>query len=113
MERLLKDKLVGKTDDELGEMITTEFQIERSELDKIEILIGSIDWYDYEGDAYFLIRDRATGNLYEVTGSHCSCMGFEDQWKPQITSKEYLLSQNYRWRDDEMITQFLTRMFGQ
>ncbi len=34
----------------------------------------------YSGEAKVLfVRD---GVLYEVVGSHCSCMGLEDQWEP-------------------------------
>jgi hypothetical protein len=64
------------------------------------------------GEAYFLVRNLETGRLYEVIGSHCSCMGFEDQWKPEITSKEYLLSENYRMRSFPEIKQVVTELFA-
>jgi hypothetical protein len=36
----------------------------------------------YEGSAFvlFIEEDR----LYGVYGSHCSCMGLEDQWEPEL-----------------------------
>lgn len=112
MEKLLLDDLQGMTDEELVGCITRKFQIERSELDGVDILIGSMEDGGYDGSAYFLVRNRETGALYEVTGGHCSCYGFEGQWSPAITSKEYLLSQNYRWRDHESIKQFVTELFS-
>lgn len=33
---------------------------------------------------------RRDGKLYWVTGSHCSCHGYEGQWSPQETTLEVL-----------------------
>jgi hypothetical protein len=78
----------------------------------VQILIGYIQDGGYDGSAYFLVQDRETGKLYEVTGGHCSCYGFEGQWDPKITSKEYLLSQNHPWREDPQFKQFVTELFS-
>ena len=55
-----------------------------------------IAYYDghYGGEAFVLYRK--SGKLYEVNGSHCSCYGLEDQWNPEVTSKEALLMRK-RW----------------
>ena len=42
----------------------------------------------YDGEA-FVIFER-DGKLFEVNGSHCSCWGLVDQWKPQETTIEAL-----------------------
>jgi len=38
----------------------------------------------YEG--YALVVFERDGLLWEVNGSHCSCMGLEGQWQPEETS---------------------------
>lgn len=49
-----------------------------------EIILAAYGGGSYNGDAFVLFeRD---GKLYEVNGSHCSCYGLEDQWKPEETS---------------------------
>ena len=42
----------------------------------------------YEGSAFVLMIKE--GKLFEVHGSHCSCMGLEDQWSEEPTSIEAL-----------------------
>ena len=39
---------------------------------------------EYEGEA--LVIFEKNGKLYEVNGSHCSCMRLEGQWKPEETT---------------------------
>jgi hypothetical protein len=43
---------------------------------------------DYSGSAYVLYASGKT--LYEVHGSHCSCMGLEEQWSPEETTVDSL-----------------------
>jgi hypothetical protein len=49
-----------------------------------EILFASYGGVAYEGDAT-VIFERG-GKLFEAHGTHCSCFGLEDQWKPEETS---------------------------
>ncbi len=38
----------------------------------------------YEGNSFVVfVKD---GKLYEVNGSHCSCNGLEESWRPEETS---------------------------
>jgi hypothetical protein len=53
-----------------------------------EILLACYTYGDYCGDAFVLFMQD--GQLYEVNGCHCSCMGLENQWSPERTSKEAL-----------------------
>lgn len=67
-----------------------DFEIEIEEVEDIDEMLFA--WYgygDYEGSAFVLFRKG--DKLYEVNGSHCSCYGLEDQWKPEETLKESLL----------------------
>ena len=62
--------------------IFDEFRASRPE--DIEIIFASYGVYSYEGDAFVLFKKN--GKLYEVNGSHCSCMGLEKQWEPEETT---------------------------
>jgi hypothetical protein len=56
------------------------------------ILFALYDGGDYDGSAFVLFeRD---GELFEVNGSHCSCYGLEDQWKPERTSWQALVDRH-------------------
>ncbi len=53
-----------------------------------EIVVAAYNYGDYCGGAYVLATKD--GNLFEVEGSHCSCYGLEDQWKPTEVNAAYL-----------------------
>lgn len=62
--------------------IATQFSTELS--DDINILYAEYTNEDYSGSAYVLYEQK--GKLFEVYGSHCSCNGLEDQFRPEETS---------------------------
>lgn len=49
-------------------------------LDGCELLVCIVNEGSYDGEAYVLYQKGR--DLYEVEASHCSCYGFENQWKP-------------------------------
>lgn len=51
--------------------------------------------------------NKGTGKFYENCGGHCSCYEFEDQFEPEETSVEYLMSEHYNWRDNTEVMDFL------
>ncbi|QYW02096.1 integrase [Stenotrophomonas phage Siara] len=56
--------------------------------DGFHVLFAIYEQEAYEGSAFVLIgRD---GKLFEVNGSHCSCMGLEGQWEEEETTVEAL-----------------------
>lgn len=55
----------------------------------VQILWASYHIEDYEGAAWVLCTQN--GILLEVCGSHCSCMGLEEQWDLQPTTVEALM----------------------
>lgn len=64
-----------------------------------EILVAHYSGYgtdesDYEVWARVLFVDRSVtpAQLYEVHGSHCSCFGLEDQWKPEPVTLHNVLA---------------------
>lgn len=96
-ERLYFGELVGLSEEQVIEKTASEFCVDEEILKQYHFIIADIDHCGYEGDAYFLISHRETGELFEVSGSHCSCMGFEDQWSPKLTTVSYLCSQHYSY----------------
>jgi hypothetical protein len=53
-----------------------------------EVLFAAYGGGAYEGAAEVVFR--MNGDLYEVTGSHCSCNGLEGQWEPAKVNVGYL-----------------------
>lgn len=107
MKNLYLNGLSGLTEEQVIEEISKEFEISSKELDGFTIVIGEIDSYCYEEEAYFVLRENNTGLYYEVIASHCSYSGFEEQWNPVPTTKEYLLSEFYSMRHKPEIVNFL------
>jgi hypothetical protein len=69
--------------------VADTFEEPRSEFPSdSEILFASYDTQTYEGRAQVLFARN--GSLFEVSGSHCSCFGLEQQWKPGTVSWEAL-----------------------
>jgi hypothetical protein len=112
MRNLFLGDLSGYEYGQVVEEVSKVFQVERSELDGMEFLIAYIQEDNWDGSAYFLVRNRETGLLYEVIGGHCSCYGFEGQWEPKITSREYLLSEHWSRRHNQEMKQFVTELFN-
>lgn len=72
------------------EDVVSSFCISSEQLEGVEILYAMYDTPEYEGYAHVIFRKE--DKLYEVNGSHCSCMGLEDQWSPEETSVIALLA---------------------
>ena len=72
--------------------VASDFVINESTIaDTGEILLAAYDREGYSGSAFVLLtRD---GVLYEVSASHCSCYGLEDQWEPEETTKAAVIYQ--------------------
>lgn len=64
-----------------------------ADLDGAEILLAHLASEPYEESAWLVWRKG--GVVYEAHGSHCSCFGFEDQWSPEETSIEAILTRKY------------------
>jgi hypothetical protein len=89
--------LKDKTPETLRAHIITEYQPRPELVDKFDVLVAYEHVGDYGCDStsWFLLREKTTGALFEVHGSHCSCTGFEGQFKPELTSRSYLLSDKF------------------
>lgn len=71
--------LEGYKTKELAEHICREYQVEKEVVNKYKILIAyeSVGDWGCDSSSFFLLKDKETGILYDVHGSHCSCYGFE------------------------------------
>lgn len=76
------------TPEESIDALAEDFKLRPKDLRGVTILLASYTYECYEGEAFVLFEKN--GKLYEVYGSHCSCYGLEDQWKPAKISAEEL-----------------------
>lgn len=92
---LALEDLEGCDEASVRDHIVCSFEIEEKELDGFEVLIAyeSCGSWGCDSSNWFLLRKD--GQLYENYGSHCSCNGFEEQWGPEETSVNYLLSDKF------------------
>jgi len=93
MKQLFLEDLANKNESEVLDHIASTFETERPV--DIELLIAyeSVGSWGCDSSNWFLFRKN--GKLYENHGSHCSCYGFEGQWKPEETTIEYLKSDKF------------------
>jgi len=63
-----------------------QFRVDPTPVTDADIVVAVYESESYEGNAFVLYQKD--GKLYEVNGSHCSCYGLENQWKPEETSIE-------------------------
>lgn len=73
------------------------YEISASELNRFTVLVAyeSVGSWGCDSSNYFLLRDKTTKELWENSGSHCSCNGFENQWEPQKVELSYLKSEQF------------------
>jgi hypothetical protein len=99
MKILKLEDLAGMTVKEIRDHLVEEYEATRDEVNKYEILVAyeSVGSWGCDSSSFFLLREKKTGKLYEVHGSHCSCMGFEGQFSPEKTTKTYLKSSKFNF----------------
>lgn len=83
------------SEEEVKQYVVEVYMADSNLVNKFDILLACENSYDYEEDSFFLLREKETGAFFENHASHCSCAGFEDQFKPQETSLVYLRSDNF------------------
>lgn len=69
-----------------------EIDNNRKMLSEYDVLVAyeSVGSWGCDSSSFFLLKNKTTGTLYEVNGSHCSCYGFEGQLDLEETSIEVL-----------------------
>ena len=97
------EDLLGKTEAEVkghivrgySEYDTAEdMQFVSEKLEKLDVLVAyeSVGWWGCDSTSFFVFKDKETSALYEMHGSHCSCYGFEGQFRLEETTIEALKS---------------------
>jgi hypothetical protein len=97
MKTLFLEDLANFTEDQIKEHLIEEYQARKSEVEMYDILIAyeSVGSFGCDSTSFFLLKDKESGELFEVHGSHCSCYGFETQFEPSPTTIEYLKSNHF------------------
>jgi hypothetical protein len=109
------EDLLGKTEAEVKQHIADQYaeqpydaesaKVVYDQLDKLDVLIAyeSVGSWGCDSTSFFVFRNKENGTLYEMHGSHCSCYGFEGQFKLEETTIEALKSrvENARSRDQD------------
>lgn len=85
----------AKTQKDIVKIIVDEFHADVKDVDKYKFIICYVDYGDYEGTGWILMKDKETGALYENHSGHCSCYGNEGQFTPEPTHLKYLKSSNF------------------
>lgn len=101
---LVLEDLKGKTEMEIKEHLIRYYSDEGSNgakvknaLEDLTVLIAyeSVGSWGCDSTSFFLFKD-SKGKLYELHGSHCSCYGFEGQFRLEKTERQALM---YRVND--------------
>jgi hypothetical protein len=83
---LFLDEFEGMSLEEAIEKIVNDYEVEKEKVQKFELVVIFQNYGDYDGNSWFLLKDKETGKLFENCGGHCSCYGFEGQFHPEETS---------------------------
>jgi len=114
MKRLFLEDLKAMTEGEVIEHVAQNYagkasgfdygnpsvddkQVVRTDMLRFNVLIAyeSVGSWGCDSSSYFLMKEKSTGELFEFSGSHCSCYGFEGQYSPEPVSIEYLKSDKF------------------
>lgn len=97
MEQVFLADYAGWSDTQLRDHLASEWEADRSIIDKFDILLAyeSVGDYGCDSSAFLILRGRKDGKLYEVHGGHCSCYGFEGQFEPEDTTAAVMAARGY------------------
>ena len=98
MKLLALEDLKGKSEIQIKNHLKMEYSGDEMSiesvaklLDNLDVLIAyeSVGSWGCDSSSFFLFKDKE-GKLYEMHGSHCSCYGFEDQFRLEETESKAL-----------------------
>lgn len=87
------------TEKEARDEVLRSYEIPEEALDGCKLLYVYYSYENYSG--YSDVIFEKDGELFHVSGGHCSCYGLEGQWKPDPTSIDAL--RNYRTREPSFL----------
>ena len=88
----------GATEQQIKDAVAREFQDDR--IFEYKVLAVWSSEPDYSMSCWMLLEKD--GTMYEVTGGHCSCAGYEEQFSPAECPAEYLTSSKSSWELDRV-----------
>ena len=103
---LALEDLTGKTKEQVKLHLETQYSGDKIHISKVkdtieglDILVAyeSVGSWGCDSTSFFLFKD-SKGELYELHGSHCSCYGFEDQFRLEKTERQAL---SYRMNESK------------
>ena len=96
-KELFLGDLKNMTERGIVDHICESYESKEEDVNKYYILIAyeSVGRWGCDSTSWFLLRDKKSKELFENYGSHCSCYGFEGQWKPEPTNIDYLKSDKF------------------
>lgn len=91
------EDLKGKTEKEILDHLVHSWEAPADVAKKFRVLVAyeSVGDHGCDSSGWYLLRQVGSRQLFEVSGSHCSCYGFEGQFTPELTDRKYLKSENF------------------
>lgn len=92
LEHLAENYSGEKSGFDYGEITSSDIEKANELLKNMEVLVAyqSIGDWGCDSSAFFLLKDKTDGKIFEVHGSHCSCFGFGGQLQLEETTIEAL-----------------------
>lgn len=95
--------LEGKTEVEIKQHLDFEYRAHgddhsvRQSIADLIVLIAyeSVGNWGCDSSSWFLMRNPNNGDLFTISGSHCSCYGFEGQGDLESVDIDYLKSEKF------------------
>ena len=105
-----EESLTSYTIEQVKEFVMVNSPNEKDEFKDLIPICGVLNSYGYEEDAEVHLVNPYTGKFYSVHGSHCSCYGFEDQFKLEENPVKYLMTTQYASHIKKVVEYFANKM---
>ena len=92
LKHLAENYSGDKSGFDYGDICEADIEKANDLLKNMEVLVAyqSVGSWGCDSSAFFLLKDKTDGKMFEVHGSHCSCFGFEGQLQLEETTIEAL-----------------------
>ena len=97
MKHLFLEDLKNFNHAEVKQHLIEEYTAPKIEMKNYDVIIAyeSVGSWGCDSTSFFLLKNKTTNKYFEIHGSHCSCYGFENQFKPELTTLKYLKSEKW------------------
>lgn len=107
MKRLICGDFDGMTEKEVKSHIIFHYGENDFPVKDFRIIVAyeTVGDFGCDSSSFFLLKKGK--KYYENHASHCSCYGFEGQWKPEHTTLTYLKSDHFYCTNVDIIKLFI------